>query len=172
MKSKMLFFGLLLSLLMSNAVHSTDYQIDKFNLDLHAGRVASYLWQGAKVPAEEIDKVCNSVIRTARNSDASTEAIARISRNPEAITDERYPEAITDERYTVEADTAPSEISTAISDFLEFTKDVAKERGLKKRLDSKPLESSLELFVDQVTTYQHDPYILRMVFDAVAEAYC
>ena len=163
MKSKILFFGLLLSLLMSNAVHSTDYQIDKFNLDLHAGRVASYLWQGAKVPAEEIDKVCNSVIRTARNSDASTEAIARISRTPEAITDERY---------TVETDTAPSEISTAISDFLEFTKDVAKERGLKKRLDSKPLESSLELFVDQVTTYQHDPYILRMVFDAVAEAYC
>jgi hypothetical protein len=163
MKSKMLFFGLLLSFLMSNAVHSTDYQIDKFNLDLHAGRVASYLWQGAKVPAEEIDKVCNSVIRTARNSDASTEAVASISRNPEAITDERY---------TVETDTAPSEISTAISDFLEFTKDVAKERGLKKRLDSKPLESSLELFVDQVTTYQHDPYILRMVFDAVAEAYC
>ena len=71
MKSKMLFFGLLLGLLMSNAVHSTDYQIDKFNLDLHAGRVASYLWQGAKVPAEEIDRVCNSVIRTARNSDAS-----------------------------------------------------------------------------------------------------
>ena len=49
MKSKCCFFGLLLSLLMSNAVHSTDYQIDKFNLDLHAGRVASYL-QSKQLP--------------------------------------------------------------------------------------------------------------------------
>ena len=117
MKSKMLFFGLLLSLLMSNAVHSTDYQIDKFNLDLHAGRVASYLWQGAKVPAEEIDKVCNSVIRTARNSDASTEAIARISRNPEAITDERY---------TVETDTLLLKSQQQLVIFLSLLKMLQK----------------------------------------------
>jgi hypothetical protein len=163
MKSKMLFFGLLFSLLMSNAVHSTDYQIDKFNLDLHAGRIASYLWQGEKVPAEEIDRVCNSVIRTARNSDASADSLGGFSQSSEIIASERD---------TANAAALSSEIETMIGDFLEVTEDAAEERSKRKKLSPDSLKSSLQLFVDQIRKAQHDLHILQMVCDAAAEAYC
>jgi hypothetical protein len=163
MKSKMLFFGLLLSLLMGNAVHSADYLTDKFNLDLHAGRIASYLWQGEKVPAEEIDRVCNSVIKTARNSDASVDSLYGLSQSSEITASEKD---------TANAAALSSEIETLIGDFLEVTEDAAEERSKRKKLSPDPLKSSLLLFVDQIRKAQHDLHILQMVLDAVAEAYC
>jgi len=163
MKSKALIFGLLLSLLMRIEVHGTDYQVDKFNLDLHAGLIASYLWRGEAVPESEIRSIWNSVVSTARNSDASIDSINSISRNPAEIPNGRD---------TGESETLSHEISTLINDFLEVTEEIAKERSKKRKLDPTPLQGSLKLFVTTINKEQRDPYTLRMVLDAVAEAYC
>lgn len=163
MKSKVLFFGLLLSFLMSLEIHATDYQVDKFNLNTHAGRIAGYLWRGEKVPDQEIEKIFNSVVKTARNSDASVDSIDSISKNPVAITNGRD---------TVETETISLEISALINDFLEVTEEIAKERSKKREADPTSLQNSLQLFVTQINQEQRDPYTLRTVLDAIAEAYC
>lgn len=150
---------------MNLEVHGTsDYQIDKFNLGHRSGLIASRLWRGEKIPENEIEGICHSVLpKTARNSDVSTDSIDGIPKNPEAITDEEN---------IVKSDALSSEITTLINDFLEVTEEIAEDRSKRKKQDPMILKSSLQLFTEQMRKTQHDPHILKIILDSVADEYC